>query len=138
VRSAIPSVKRTKSFLIGGVSWARFLPQDVARKRIFGVPKLEEPYRFPENAARMIPAPRSVAKELLCHSSTARRNLDHRTGAGQRTVDERGRSNKIIASHLSISEATVKAHIKNILLKLGASDRTHAVNIATTRGFLMQ
>lgn len=48
-----------------------------------------------------------------------------------------GTSNKIIASHLSISEATVKAHIQNILLKLGASDRTHAVNIATTRGFLM-
>jgi DNA-binding NarL/FixJ family response regulator len=49
----------------------------------------------------------------------------------------RGTSNKIIASHLSISEATVKAHMKNILLKLGASDRTHAVNIAMTRGFLM-
>ena len=48
-----------------------------------------------------------------------------------------GTSNKIIASHLSISEATVKAHIKNILLKLGASDRTHAVSIATARGFLM-
>jgi DNA-binding NarL/FixJ family response regulator len=48
-----------------------------------------------------------------------------------------GTSNKVIASHLSISEATVKAHIQNILLKLGASDRTHAVNIATTRGFLM-
>ena len=49
----------------------------------------------------------------------------------------RGASNKVIASHLSISEATVKAHVQNILLKLGASDRTHAVNIATTRGFLM-
>ena len=48
-----------------------------------------------------------------------------------------GTSNKIIASHLSISEATVKAHMQNILVKLGASDRTHAVSIATTRGFLM-
>lgn len=48
-----------------------------------------------------------------------------------------GTSNKVIASHLSISEATVKAHMKNILLKLGASERTHAVSIATTRGFLM-
>jgi DNA-binding NarL/FixJ family response regulator len=48
-----------------------------------------------------------------------------------------GTSNKIIASRLSISEATVKAHMTNILLKLGASDRTHAVSIATTRGFLM-
>ena len=48
-----------------------------------------------------------------------------------------GTSNKIIASHLSISEATVKAHVQNIMLKLGASDRTHAVSIAMTRGFLM-
>jgi DNA-binding NarL/FixJ family response regulator len=48
-----------------------------------------------------------------------------------------GTSNKRIASRLSISEATVKAHMTNILLKLGASDRTHAVSIATTRGFLM-
>jgi DNA-binding NarL/FixJ family response regulator len=49
----------------------------------------------------------------------------------------RGTSNKIIASHLFISESTVKAHMQNILLKLGASDRTHAVSIATARGFLM-
>jgi DNA-binding NarL/FixJ family response regulator len=48
-----------------------------------------------------------------------------------------GISNKIIASRLFISEATVKAHMKNILMKLGASDRTHAVGIAATRGFLM-
>lgn len=49
-----------------------------------------------------------------------------------------GTSNKRIASRLSISEATVKAHMKSIMLKLGASDRTHAVSIASTRGFLMQ
>jgi DNA-binding NarL/FixJ family response regulator len=48
-----------------------------------------------------------------------------------------GRSNKTITSHLSISEATSKAHVKNILLLLGASDRTHAVSIATALGVLM-
>ena len=47
-----------------------------------------------------------------------------------------GSSNKIIAADLSISEATVKAHMKNILSKLGASDRTHAVTMAMKRGFL--
>ncbi len=47
-----------------------------------------------------------------------------------------GRSNKIIGHELSISEHTVKAHLKAILSKLGASDRTHAVTIATRRGFL--
>ena len=47
-----------------------------------------------------------------------------------------GNSNKIIASNLALSEHTVKGHIKNILSKLGASDRTHAVMIALRRGFL--
>ena len=47
-----------------------------------------------------------------------------------------GTSNKIIASHLSLSEATVKCHMKSILSKLGANDRTHAVTIALKRGFL--
>jgi DNA-binding NarL/FixJ family response regulator len=47
-----------------------------------------------------------------------------------------GNSNKIIASDLGISEDTVKGHMKNIMLKLGANDRTHAVLIALKRGFL--
>lgn len=47
-----------------------------------------------------------------------------------------GRSNKIVADHLSISEDTVKGHMKNIMAKLGANDRTHAVLIAMKRGFL--
>jgi DNA-binding NarL/FixJ family response regulator len=47
-----------------------------------------------------------------------------------------GTSNKIIASQLSVSEATVKAHMRSILSKLGAHDRTHAVTIAMRRGFL--
>ncbi len=47
-----------------------------------------------------------------------------------------GTSNKIIASELSVSEATVKCHMKNILSKLSANDRTHAVTIAMRRGYL--
>ena len=47
-----------------------------------------------------------------------------------------GHSNKIIASELNLSEATVKGHMKSILSKLGANDRTHAVTIAMRRGFL--
>jgi DNA-binding NarL/FixJ family response regulator len=47
-----------------------------------------------------------------------------------------GTANKIIAFELSVSEATIKAHMKNILAKLGANDRTHAVTIAAKRGFL--
>ena len=47
-----------------------------------------------------------------------------------------GNANKMIADHLSISEDTVKAHMRSILSKLGANDRTHAVTIAMRRGFL--
>lgn len=47
-----------------------------------------------------------------------------------------GSSDKIIASRLELSEATVKSHLKNILSKLGADNRTHAVTLASKRGFL--
>jgi len=47
-----------------------------------------------------------------------------------------GNSNKMIANHLAVSEETVKAHMKNILAKLGANDRTHAVTIALKRGII--
>ena len=45
-----------------------------------------------------------------------------------------GNSNKEIGSQLSLTEVTVKSHLKNILSKLGANDRTHAVTIALKRG----
>jgi DNA-binding NarL/FixJ family response regulator len=47
-----------------------------------------------------------------------------------------GNANKLIAVRLEISEETVKAHMKNILSKLNANDRTHAVTIALKRGII--
>jgi two-component system, NarL family, response regulator len=47
-----------------------------------------------------------------------------------------GNANKIVADHLQISEETVKAHMRKILSKLGANDRTHAVAIAVKRGII--
>jgi len=47
-----------------------------------------------------------------------------------------GNSNKLIADQLSIGEATVKGHVANILSKLGANDRTHAVTIGLKRGII--
>lgn len=47
-----------------------------------------------------------------------------------------GNSNKIVADDLAITEDTVKGHMKNIMAKLDANDRTHAVLIALKRGFL--
>jgi two-component system NarL family response regulator len=47
-----------------------------------------------------------------------------------------GRANKDIASDLSISEATVKTHVNNLLSKLGVVDRTQAATAALQRGFV--
>jgi len=47
-----------------------------------------------------------------------------------------GNANKEIASQLSIGEDTVKRHVTNILSKLNANDRTHAVTIGLKRGII--
>ena len=47
-----------------------------------------------------------------------------------------GYRNKQIANELAIAETTVNFHIKNLVDKLGANDRTHAVTIALRRGLL--
>lgn len=47
-----------------------------------------------------------------------------------------GNANKQIADRLSIGEASVKSHVANILSKLGANDRTHAVTIGLRRGII--
>ncbi len=47
-----------------------------------------------------------------------------------------GYRNKQIADQLSISENTVNFHVKNLMEKLRANDRTHAVTIALRRGLL--
>lgn len=48
----------------------------------------------------------------------------------------KGMANKEIAHHLGTASGTVKMHVQNILAKLGAADRTHAVTIALDRGIL--
>lgn len=47
-----------------------------------------------------------------------------------------GNSNKEIAVQLHLTEESVKGYVKNILLKLGANDRTHAVTIGLKRGII--
>jgi DNA-binding NarL/FixJ family response regulator len=48
-----------------------------------------------------------------------------------------GNRNKDIAGHLFISEETVKVHVRHIMEKLGASDRTQALAIAARRGIIV-
>ncbi len=47
-----------------------------------------------------------------------------------------GNANKMVGDNLHISEETVKSHMRSILSKLGANDRTHAVTIAIKRGII--
>jgi Response regulator containing a CheY-like receiver domain and an HTH DNA-binding domain len=77
--------------------------------------------------------PPEIAVEIAEHAADdalTERELEvlRRVGAGL--------SNKQIAIQLKISEGTVKAHMKSILPKLGARDRTHAVMIAVKRGII--
>ena len=96
-----------------------------------------------------------VRKELLDTIRAAHRGLKriqaevaaqiaHHTGEVPLTAREievislaaTGNSNKRIGVNLSINEETVKGHMTNILAKLGASDRTHAVTLALRRGII--
>lgn len=93
--------------------------------------ELLETIRAVHGGRRHVPA--EIAMEIAEHAVD-----DHLT---ERELDilrrvAAGRSNKLIAAELAISEGTVKAHLKSILPKLSASSRTHAITIALRRGIL--
>jgi DNA-binding NarL/FixJ family response regulator len=73
-----------------------------------------------------------VASELALH--TADESLTERELEVLKLI-ARGCSNKIVADRLRIKEDTIKGHVRNILFKLRANDRTHAVTIALERGY---
>lgn len=77
--------------------------------------------------------PGLVASQLVEH--LADKDLSTRELEVLRMVAA-GRRNKTIAAALGISEETVKMHVKHVMTKLGADDRTHAVAIALRRGFI--
>jgi len=77
--------------------------------------------------------PPEVAAELADHA--AEDELSPREIEVLRLIAS-GNANKLIADQLSISEETVKSHVTNILSKLGANDRTHAVTIGLRRGII--
>ena len=77
--------------------------------------------------------PPEIAAELADHAADDQ--LSSREIDVVRLIGE-GNANKQIADKLSIGETTVKNHISNILSKLGANDRAHAVTIALQRGII--
>jgi DNA-binding NarL/FixJ family response regulator len=77
--------------------------------------------------------PAEIASELASHLTSDA--LSAREIEVLRMVAD-GSSNKMIADRLKLSEDTVKGHMRSILSKLNANDRTHAVTIAVKRGFI--
>jgi DNA-binding NarL/FixJ family response regulator len=77
--------------------------------------------------------PSEIGSRLAEHLSDE--PLSNREIEVLRHVSE-GNRNREIAKSLFISEDTVKAHLKHIMGKLGANDRTHATAIASRRGFI--
>jgi len=77
--------------------------------------------------------PQEIAAELADHAADD--DLTAREIDVLRLVAV-GNGNKQIADQLSIGEATVRTHVGNILSKLAANDRTHAVTIAISRGII--
>ena len=76
---------------------------------------------------------RDVAAEIALH--VVDESLSDREAEVLRLVAV-GKANKEIAHALSLSEETVKAHLKNIFAKLDVADRTHAVTVAARRGII--
>jgi DNA-binding NarL/FixJ family response regulator len=87
--------------------------------------------RSVHSGRRLVPP--EVASRIAEH--LGEENLTNRELEVLRLIRD-GHRNKQIADELAISETTVNFHIKNIVGKLGANDRTHAVTIAVRRGML--
>jgi DNA-binding NarL/FixJ family response regulator len=115
-------VQALRAFKAGA---AGYLLKNMLRKELI------DTIRLVHAGKRRIPP--EIAKELAEHSmddALTTREIDVLRGVA------RGNSNGGIGSELSISEHTVKNHVKSILSKLRAADRTHAVMIALKRGFI--
>jgi DNA-binding NarL/FixJ family response regulator len=81
---------------------------------------------------RVRPSPEVAARlaDRLCYSPLSEREIEVlKQAAG-------GRSNKQIGSDLDLSESTVKNHMRSIMAKLQASDRTQSVTLALRRGII--
>jgi DNA-binding NarL/FixJ family response regulator len=120
--TAIGDIQALRAFKEGAVG---YLLKNLVRK------ELTDTIRAIHAGMRRIPP--DVAQQLAEHAADdaiTARELDVLRMVAQ------GKANKTIASDLKIAEHTVKNHMKNILSKLGADDRTGAVVIAARRGYI--
>ena len=120
--TAIGDVQALRAFKEGAVG---YLLKNLVRK------ELAETIRAVHAGLKRIPP--DIAQQLAEHiadEALSARELD------VLRMVAHGKGNKIIASDLEIAEHTVKNHMKNILIKLRADDRTGAVVTAVRRGYI--
>jgi DNA-binding NarL/FixJ family response regulator len=86
-------------------------------------------------ALRRVLSGQIVVEQRLTAAGRAEDDLTAREISVVKLIAQ-GKQNRDIGLSLNVSEHTIKARIKNILAKLGAHDRTHAVTLARDRGFL--
>ncbi|WNZ43252.1 response regulator transcription factor [Leptolyngbya boryana CZ1] len=94
-------------------------------------PEILEVIRAVNDGQRYVPA--GIGTKLAARME--RPNLSDREFEVLKLMAQ-GKNNKAISSELLITENTVKFHVTNVLLKLGASDRTHAVVNALQQGLI--
>jgi DNA-binding NarL/FixJ family response regulator len=115
-------VQASRAFKAGA---AGYLLKNMLRKELI------ETIRTVHSGKKRIPP--EIAVEIAEHHSddalTEREIQVLREVAG-------GNANKKVAQLLNVSEETIKGHMRSILSKLGANDRTHAVTIALKRGII--
>lgn len=102
-----------------------YLLKSVLRKEL-----LDTIRRVHAGQKRIAPAVAAALAEHAAEDALSRREVD------VLTLIAEGNANKVIAGLLSITEETVKGHVRNILSKLNANDRTHAVTIGLRRGII--
>lgn len=93
--------------------------------------ELLETIRIVHAGGRYVPA--ALAQQIAIHSA------EEPLSAREVTILEQvaaGKPNKVIAWELSLSEETVKAHLRSVYAKLDVNDRTQAVTIALRRGII--
>jgi len=115
-------IQASRAFRAGA---SGFLLKDMVRKELI------ETVRSVHHGKKKIPP--EIAVELAEHHTD-----DALTDREIEVLQEvaAGNANKIVANRLCVSQETVKTHMKSILAKLGANDRTHAVTIALKRGII--
>jgi DNA-binding NarL/FixJ family response regulator len=102
-----------------------YLLKDLLRKELI------EAIRTVQSGRKRIPP--EIAAQIAEHASDT--TLTRREVEVLQLIAA-GNPNKLVADQLSVTEDTIKMHVKSILSKLGANDRTHAVTIGVKRGII--